>query len=329
MHQNYAVTGGAGFIGSNLIHHLASTSRSVISIDNYINGFTDNHINAANVEYLRVDIRNTEELTEAFVGCDTVFHLAALGSVPRSIKAPLPTFDVNLAGSVSVLEAARAAGCQRVIYASSSSVYGDAVETIKAEGAEGLPISPYAASKSAMELAARTHALCYDLETVGLRFFNVFGPNQRPETTYAAVVPLFTRALLAGDRPIVFGDGCQVRDFTYVDDVIQALTRAADAGPETTGAVFNVSGGAGATVLELLSAIGSAVGTSDYTADHHPSRPGDIRTSRADITAAKVGLGFEPTWTLIDGIKEYVAWYKASYDSSAESDVSRRGSQYQ
>lgn len=216
---------------------------------------------------------------------------------------------MNVVGTSAVLKAASDAGVRRVIYASSSSVYGDSAETLKREGEEGRPISPYAASKAATELVARTHSRCFGTETLGLRFFNVYGPFQRHDSPYAAVVPLFTDALMHGRSPQIFGDGEQVRDFTYVGDVVRALILAASAEGQPAGQAINVSAGAGCTVLDLLRAVQDATGRLDVEPEHVGQRPGDVRRSRADIGAARAMLGFEPEWTLVDGLKSYVDWY--------------------
>ena len=242
-------------------------------------------------------------MRRAAIGCDAVFHLAALGSVPRSMASPSASYDVNVAGSSSVFHAATEAGVRRVVYASSSSVYGDSGSLLKREGEEGQPISPYAASKAAMELVARTHAHCFDTQLIGLRFFNVFGPYQRPDASYAAVVPLFTDALMRGTSPRIFGDGRQTRDFTFVGDVVQALLLAASAQAPAIGEALNVSAGRGCSVLELFRAVRVATGRLDIDPEHVPERRGDVRQSSADITAAQTLLGFEPTWTLQDGLK--------------------------
>lgn len=307
--MRFMVTGGAGFIGTNLVRALLADGHQVRVVDDLSNGRVENLDHLANVEVVVSDIRDVDALTNTAEGCDVVFHLAALGSVPRSLERPSPSYDVNVVGSSTVFHAATKAGVRRVVYASSSSVYGDSAATIKREGEEGQPISPYAASKAAVELVGRTHSRCYGLEIIGLRFFNVYGPYQRPDATYAAVVPLFTDALMGGSQPQIFGDGRQIRDFTYVDDVVQALRLAAEADGQPTGEAINVSAGAGCTVLELCDAIQAACGRLDLEPLHVDERPGDIRVSRADITAAQTMLGFEPEWSLVDGLKSYVDWY--------------------
>lgn len=270
------------------------------------------------VDIRDVDVRDEPSLHQAFHDVDTVFHLAALGSVPRSLNRPCPTYEVNTLGSINVFEAARCAGARRVVYASSSSVYGNTNATLKVEGEEGDPISPYAASKAAMELAARTHSACYGLDIIGLRFFNVFGPFQRPDAEYAAVVPLFTQSLLEGRSPVIFGDGEQVRDFTFVDDVLQALELAALATGPFAGDAVNVSGGRPVSVNRLFEHVRSAVGASDIASTHTAERQGDIRVSRADLSLAGELLGYEPSWTMADGMKQYVAWLTEGADRSID-----------
>ncbi|MGH1488402.1 MAG: NAD-dependent epimerase/dehydratase family protein [Acidimicrobiales bacterium] len=308
--ERVLVTGGAGFIGSNLVRRLVDLSADVVVFDDFSNGLRSNLEDVESIEVIEADIRDSEAVFKAAEGCSKVFHLAALGSVPRSLEAPGPSYHVNLYGSVNVFEAARRAGAQNTVYASSSSVYGNTESRYKREGEEGSPISPYAASKAAMELAARTHAACYEMDILGLRFFNVFGPYQRPDAAYAAVVPLFTDALNQGRQPTIFGDGLQVRDFTYVGDVVHALLLAGAASGNPRGEALNVSSGVGQSVLDIFSAVRAAAGFSaDLQPVHAPERAGDIRVSRADIGQAKVRLGFEPDWTLEDGMKKYVEWY--------------------
>ena len=227
------VTGGAGFIGSHLVDALVENGANVRVLDNLVTGSLQNleHL-ASEIEWIEGDIRDTGHCRRACHGVEVVFHQAALGSVPRSLEDPTTTFDVNTLGTVRVLEAARAAGTQRVVYASSSSVYGDSEILPKREGEEGRPLSPYAASKAAAEKAATAFTMTFGLDTVGLRYFNVYGPRQDPQGPYAAVVPRFFGACLSGDRPVIFGDGEQSRDFTYVADAVAANLLAAERTPE-------------------------------------------------------------------------------------------------
>ncbi len=307
--MKYLITGGAGFIGTNLVRSLLDDGHEVVVVDDLSNGLQQNVAGLSGAMIVEADIRDAPKLNRVAAGCEVVFHLAALGSVPRSLADPSPSYDVNVVGSCSVFRAASQVGARRIVYASSSSVYGDSGEALKREGEEGNPISPYAASKSAMELVARTHSRCYQMETLGLRFFNVYGPYQRPDAPYAAVVPLFTDALMRGESPKIYGDGRQVRDFTYVGDVVQALKLAATAEGHPAGEALNVSAGSGCTVLELFQAVQAAAGRLDIDALHMDERPGDIRNSRADITLARSMLGFEPEWTLAEGLKSYISWY--------------------
>jgi UDP-N-acetylglucosamine/UDP-N-acetylgalactosamine 4-epimerase len=307
--MRYMVTGGAGFIGTNLVHALLESGNDVVALDDFSNGLRQNLTSGRNLHIVEGDIRDREKVTRAAAGCDVVFHLAALGSVPRSLVEPARSYDVNVVGSCTVFQAASEVEVRRVVYASSSSVYGDSGQELKREGEEGNLISPYAASKAAVELAAEVHSRCYSTELLGLRFFNVYGPYQRPDAPYAAVVPLFTDALMRGDRPRIHGDGHQVRDFTHVADVVQALQLAATSGSVPAGLALNVSAGAGCTVLDLFRGLQAATGRFDIDPLHVDERPGDIRRSRADITAAQTTLGFQPTWRLTDGLKSYVDWY--------------------
>lgn len=307
--MRYMVTGGAGFIGTNLVRSLLDRDNDVVVVDDFSNGLRRNLSANGRLRIVEADIRDRAEIVRAADGCDVVFHLAALGSVPRSLVHPTQSYDVNVVGTCAVFQAATEAGVRRVVYASSSSVYGNSDQELKREGEEGELISPYAASKAAVELVAEVHSRCYEIELLGLRFFNVYGPYQRPDATYAAVVPLFTDALMRGERPRIHGDGQQVRDFTHVADVVQALELAAIAQGAADGRALNVSAGTGCTVLELFRGLQAATGRFDVEPLHVEERPGDIRRSRADITAAQSILGFEPTWTLTDGLKSYVEWY--------------------
>jgi UDP-glucose 4-epimerase len=298
---NALVTGGAGFIGSHLVDALLEAGHSVRVLDDLSTGARENVTDRA--ELLEGDVADPDIAAAAVDGIDVVFHEAALGSVARSVESPLATDQVNVHGTLTVLDAAKRAGVRRVVAASSSSVYGGVAPLPSTEDFPPAPKSPYAVSKVALEHYCRVYAELMGLETVCLRYFNVFGPRQRADSAYAAVVPLFIEALRTGARPTVHGDGLQRRDFTYVRDVARAnlLAAGADA-PRCSGRIYNVAGGQRATVLDLLTAIGRVL---DVTPDpiHDSPRSGDVRDSEADLTAIAADLGFEPTVTLEAGLR--------------------------
>jgi nucleoside-diphosphate-sugar epimerase len=297
------VTGGAGFIGSHLVDALLARGARVRVLDDLSSGRREN---LAAAELVEGDIRDARVCRAACSGVAYVFHQAALGSVPRSISDPATTVAVNVAGTANVLAAARDAKARRVVYASSSSVYGDTPSILKREGEEGRPISPYAASKVMNEELAEVFARCYGLETVGLRYFNIYGPRQSPEGPYAAVLPRFFRACLAGEAPVIYGDGAQSRDFTFVEDAVQANLLAAGAPTEACGRAYNVARGERTTVAELAERVREAVG-SGLPARHEPPRPGDVPHSQADPAAAEARLGFRARVSLVEGLERTLA----------------------
>jgi UDP-N-acetylglucosamine/UDP-N-acetyl-alpha-D-glucosaminouronate 4-epimerase len=305
----YLVTGGAGFIGSHLVDELLRRGRRVRVLDNFLTGKRENLAAAAGtVELLEGDLRDPDACRRAAEGVEVVLHQAALPSVPRSIADPGLTNDINVSGTLNILLAARDAGVRRFVFASSSSVYGDSPELPKREGHEGKPLSPYAVSKLVGEKYAQTFHLLYGLSTVCLRYFNVFGPRQDPASQYAAVVPLFITRLLRGEAPVIFGDGEQSRDFTYVADIVSANLLAAETA-RASGDVLNVACGEGITVNRLAAVIASLVG-SRMVPVHGPERPGDIKHSLADISKAEEALWFMPRITLREGLEKTVAWYR-------------------
>jgi nucleoside-diphosphate-sugar epimerase len=265
----------------------------------------------AAARFVEADVGDEVALAKAVDGCEVVFHQAALGSVTRSVAQPRVSDRANVAGTVAVLDAAQRAGVRRVVLASSSSVYGGATEVPTPESAPLLPRSPYAVTKLAGEHYARVFWELHGLETVCLRYFNVFGPRQRPDTQYAAVVPLFVDALLAGEAPVVHGDGAQSRDFTFVADTVRANLLAAEApAAACAGRVFNIARGRPVSVLDLLGALGEAQGQA-VTPRTSPARAGDVRHSHADISAAREGLGYEPSVSLEEGLARTLAWFGA------------------
>jgi UDP-N-acetylglucosamine/UDP-N-acetylgalactosamine 4-epimerase len=305
--QVVAVTGGAGFIGSHLVDALVAAGARVRVIDNLSTGRASNLAHQRErIEIVEGDIRDLEVCKRVARGARYVFHQAALGSVPRSLLHPAQTMDNNVQGTVNVLTAARDERVERVVYASSSSVYGDSEILPKAEGNEGSPLSPYALSKKMNEELAATYARCFGLATVGLRYFNVYGPRQSPDGPYAAVIPRFIAAAAQNEPPAICGDGDQSRDFTYVADAVQANLKAALAPREACGRAYNVGAGNRTTVLGLARAILSAVGAS-VEPRHVEAREGDVRHSLANIDRARGALGYDPAFPLELGLRETVA----------------------
>jgi nucleoside-diphosphate-sugar epimerase len=311
------VTGGAGFIGSHLVRALLARGARVRVLDDLSTGSRANLDVAPALELVTADIRDLSACHEACRGVDVVFHLAALGSVPRSIERPADSIDVNVRGTANVFTAARDAGITRLVYASSSSVYGDSEATVKVEGQEGRALSPYAASKAMDETLAAVFARCYALEPVGLRFFNVYGPRQDPNGPYAAVVPRFFDALLAGRPATIYGDGEQSRDFTYVGDAVAALLAAAVAPPAACGRAYNVGAGNSTTVRELERQIRALVGGGPEPV-FLPARLGDVRRSLASTEQAQQMLGFTPAITLSAGLEATLAHYRERAAQPAE-----------
>lgn len=304
------VTGGAGFIGSNLTHALVRRGMRVRVLDDQSTGRLVNLEDLGDgLEVVEGDVRDAERVAAATQGCTVVFHQAAIPSVARSVADPVATNDVNVAGTLSVLMAARDAGVQRVVFASSSSVYGNAAQPAH-EDLPCRPISPYGVSKLAGERYLQAFWESYGLPTVALRYFNVFGMRQNPRAEYAAVVPRFVAASLGGTPATIFGDGEQARDFTFVEDVVQANLRAAESSSDAWGQVFNVACGRRHSVNELLAAVQAAVGGEFVPAVHEPARVGDVRESHAAIHAAERVLGYSPEHDLDDGVRRTVDWYR-------------------
>jgi UDP-glucose 4-epimerase len=303
------VTGGAGFIGSHLVEGLTAQGRRVRVLDDFSTGLGANleHVRPA-PEVLAGDVADTAAVQKAMAGVSVVFHLAALASVQRSVEQPADTHRVCAGGTLAVLDAARRAGIRRVVYAASSSAYGIPAADVQTEDDPVSPLSPYAAAKLAGEMYAQAFAATYGLETVRLRFFNIFGPRQRADSPYSGVIALFTAALGSGRAPIIFGDGQQSRDFTFVTDVVQALVRAAEV-PGVSGRVYNIGTGRAVNLLQLLDALNRLLGT-QVTAQHAPARAGDVRHSRADIRRARQDLGYEPAVPFEQGLAQTLRWYR-------------------
>jgi UDP-N-acetylglucosamine 4-epimerase len=306
------VTGGAGFIGSHLVEALLAQGARVRVLDDLSTGRRENLPEGPPgiVDLTEGDIRDPETCRAACAGVEYVFHQAALGSVPRSLADPATTIAVNVGGTANVLTAAREAGARRVIYASSSSVYGDADAVVKEEGEEGAPLSPYAASKVMAEELATVFARCYGQELIGLRYFNVYGPRQSPDGPYAAVVPRFFRACLADEAAVIYGDGRQSRDFTFVEDAVSANLLAAGAPLEALGRAYNVARGELTTIAELAERVQGVAG-SGRPPRHEPPRPGDVLHSQADIHRAVLYLGFRAAVPLREGLERTAAYYLA------------------
>jgi UDP-glucose 4-epimerase len=314
------VTGGAGFIGSNLAHALVEAGHTVRVIDNLSTGYAEYVDQAADL--VIGDVADEGLVRRAVEGAEIVFHQAALRAVQRSVDNPLATDLANTHGTLTVLKGSADAGVRRVIYASSSSVYGGAEQLPTPETAPTRPRSPYAVSKLAGELYCRVFSELYGLETVALRYFNVYGPRQRPDSQYAAVIPLFIAALREGQDPIVHGDGKQSRDFTYIDDAV-AANLAAGAAPATvcSGKAFNIAGGGAHSLLELLSILERILRVRPQITYTDP-RPGDVRHTRADIDAARRDLSHTPGVPFEDGLRRTVAWFSAT-PNPASSSVGR------
>jgi UDP-glucose 4-epimerase len=302
------VTGGAGFIGSNLTRALIDQGHSVRIIDDFVTGKSRN-LAGLPCEVIEGSVENLELLNAASQEIDVVFHQAALPSVKRSVEDPIRTHRVNATGTLNVLIAARDAGVRRVVYASSSSAYGDTPVLPKREEMPPSPQSPYAVSKLAGEMYCRVFTRVFGLETVSLRYFNVFGPRQDPTNQYAAVIPLFISAFLNGERPTVFGDGQQTRDFTYIDNVVAANLLAAEGDHRTSGETFNIACGERVDLNELLFLTADLLGISDWTANYVDPRPGDIRDSLAALDKATSLLGYRPEIGLREGLDRTVKWF--------------------
>lgn len=300
------VTGGAGFIGSHLAEALVRSGHRVRILDNFATGARTNLAAVAGaVELLEGDLRDPGIVEQAVRGVEVIFHQAALASVARSLEDPATTHDVNATGTLSLLLAARGAGVRRVVYASSSSVYGDSPTLPKREEMPTQPKSPYAVSKLAGEQYCQVFAAALGLETVSLRYFNIFGPRQDPASPYAAVIAKFLAAMRRGERPVIFGDGKQSRDFTYVENAVRANLLAAGA-PGASGEVINVACGTRITLLELVEHLNRLLGT-HLTPSFAPQRAGDVRDSQADLARAATLLGYRPTVDFTEGLARTAA----------------------
>lgn len=302
------VTGGCGFIGSHLVDALLDEGHEVMIVDNLATGKLENIEHVLNeVDFHEEDMRDLDMLRKLMESVDYVYHEASLGSVPRSVADPLTTNNVNVTGTLNVLIAAREAGVKRVIFASSSSVYGDTPALPKIETMRPMPMSPYAVSKLSGETYMQAFYHSYGLETVSLRYFNVFGPRQDPNSQYAAVIPLFVSALLKGETPVIYGDGVQSRDFTHVQNVVHANLLAMKT-EATHGEAVNIACGEATTINELLASLCKQYGTKTQPI-YDKSRPGDVKHSLADFSAANKLLGYSPVVTFSEGIRLTLDWY--------------------
>jgi UDP-glucose 4-epimerase len=310
--RTWLVTGGAGFIGSHVATRLADSGRPVRIVDNLSTGTLANlaHLDGR-VDFIEGDLRDERTCARAVEGVEVVFHVAALPSVPRSLADPWGSHDANVNGTVRLLQAARGAGVRRVVFSSSSSIYGDTAILPKVEDVEPLPRSPYAASKLSAEQYVLAYARAGLVEAVALRYFNVFGPRQSPDSPYAAVIPLFFHAAVTGTPAMVFGDGRQTRDFTYVANVVDANLLAATAPAErASGYPVNVGAGDRTSINELLELIEQVTGRS-ITRDHRPPRPGDVRDSLAGLQRAADRIGYRPEVAIGDGLRRTWEWFEA------------------
>jgi nucleoside-diphosphate-sugar epimerase len=302
------VTGGAGFIGSHLVDALLAEGHIVRVVDNFSTGRRENIAHVRDrIELYEISITDSDKLIEALQGVDYVFHEAAMASVPRSIDDPKTCHDVNVTGTFNLLCAARDAGVKRVVYAASSSAYGDIEGEFKHEDMPPRPMSPYGAAKLMAEYYMQVFYQVYRLETVSLRYFNVFGPRQDPTSEYAAVIPKFATAMLGDTAPTIFGDGLQSRDFTYIDNVVHGNLLAATS-PKAAGEVINLACGGRYTLLDLVDVINQHLGK-QIAPRFAPARPGDIRHSRADIEKSRQLLGFELKVEFAEGIRRTVDWF--------------------
>jgi len=307
--NKYLVTGGAGFIGSHITEELVKRGHEVRVVDNFLTGKRENIASFLDkIELIEGDIRDFEVCKRASEGMDFVLHQAALPSVPRSIKDPLLTNEINIKGTLNLLLASREVEVKRVVFASSSSVYGDDPQLPKKEGSEGSPLSPYAVSKRVGEMYCQVFSRILGLSTVCLRYFNIFGPRQDPLSQYAAVIPNFITRMLKEEKPVIFGDGEQSRDFTYVSNVVEANILASEA-QDVSGEIFNIAYGERTTVNSLAARINEIL-MEEINPSYDEPRPGDVKHSFADISKARKMLKYEPIVPFDEGLKESIGWFR-------------------
>jgi len=315
--MRYLVTGGAGFIGSNTVDELVRRGHSVVVLDDLSSGKEENLADVrSKITFVKGSVTDLEAVQKAMHQAEYVLHLAARTSVPRSVKDPLDTNRINVEGTLNVLVAARDNRVKRVVFAASSSAYGETPTLPKTEAMQPQPISPYGVSKFVGELYAQTFGRCYGLENVSLRYFNVFGPRQDPDSPYSGVLSRFATAFLEEEQPVVFGDGEQTRDFTYVDNAVQANLLACEA-PGVSGGVFNVGTGDRVSLNQTLEYLRRISGKK-LEAKYDPPREGDIQDSQADISKARELLGYEPTVRFAEGLERTFEWYRLHHTKNAE-----------
>ncbi|HTX17035.1 MAG TPA: SDR family oxidoreductase [Bacteroidota bacterium] len=308
----YLITGGAGFIGSNIVGELVRKGESVRVLDNFSTGKRENLLPFnGRIEIIEGSLTDMETVKEAMGGIDYVLHEGALPSVPRSVEQPINSNDVNVGGTLNILVAARDEGVKRVVLASSSSVYGDTEVMPKVETMRPAPLSPYAVSKLTGELYARVFSQLYGLQTVVLRYFNVFGPRQNPDSQYSAVIPKFINAMIHGKRPTIFGDGLQSRDFSYVENVVDANLLSATA-PPTNGEVLNIACQESHTLLDLVRVLNDLLGK-HIEPEFKPTRQADVRHSLADISLAREVIGYKPKVRWEEGLQKTLVWYQQEW----------------
>lgn len=308
----FLVTGGAGFIGSNLCEAILDMGYNVKCLDNLSTGKYENmtpFINEPRFQFIQDDICDLKACRDACAGVDYVLHQAAWGSVPRSIEMPLLYEEINIKGTLNMMEAARQNQVKKFVYASSSSVYGDEPNLPKVEGREGNLLSPYAITKRVNEEYGKIYSKLYNLETIGLRYFNVFGKRQDPNGAYAAVIPKFIKQVINNERPVINGDGKQSRDFTYIENVIEANLKACNASYEASGDVYNIAYGGREYLIDLYYLICQLL-EKNIEPEFGPDRTGDIKHSNADISKAKIKLDYNPVWNFEKGINDAIKWYK-------------------
>ena len=309
--MRYMVTGGAGFIGSHTVDELVKRGHSVVVLDDLSSGKEDNLADTRNkITFMKASITDLEAVRKAVHEADCVIHLAARTSVPRSMKDPLDTNRINVDGTLNVLVAARDAKVKRIVFAASSAVYGETPTLPKVESMPAAPISPYGTTKYIGELYAQIFGKCYGLENVALRYFNIFGPRQDPGSPYSGVLSRFATAFLEDAAPVIFGDGEQSRDFTYVDNAVQANLLASEA-PNVSGKVFNIGTGERYSLNQTLELLRGYSGK-NLQAQHEPPREGDVRDSQADITQARECLGYEPQISFEEGLQRTLDWYRSA-----------------
>ncbi len=312
------VTGGAGFIGSNLVDGLLAAGHELRTLDNFATGHRRNLAHVVDdVDVVEGDLRSYERVSWAVRGCDAVFHQGAMPSVPRSVQDPLTSSEINIGGTLNVLLAARDAGVRRVVFASSSSVYGDAPGFPRVETQATSPLAPYAVSKLAAEQYCRVAHVVYGLETLCLRYFNVFGRRQDPFSQYSAVIPKFITAMQAGQAPTIYGDGTQSRDFTHVDDVVASNIAALHAPAAAAGRIYNIACGRQVSLNELVAQLNDILGT-HLQAEHLDIRPGDVKHSLADVARAERELGFVASVGFDEGLRRTIAAYEPAGPASVE-----------